>query len=111
LFENRDGGSSPDKTAFRPFDLEWLLVIADPIRMHILRSLSLVDEATASDLAKCGPASKPTLRRHLAALTVTGVVRETPGESDGETPGRPAARFSLAPDVKNSVRSVLTVLA
>jgi predicted ArsR family transcriptional regulator len=62
-------------------------------------------------LARGGSASHPTLRRHLAALTVSGVVHEKPGESDGETPGRPATHFSLAPGVKNSVRSVLSVLA
>jgi hypothetical protein len=33
------------------------------------------------------------------------VIEERPGESDGETPGRPAAHFSLHPDVRESVES------
>ena len=43
----------------------WLEVIADPIRLSILRSLSQVSEATTSDLAIRGQASSQTLRRHL----------------------------------------------
>jgi predicted ArsR family transcriptional regulator len=92
-------------------NLEWLLVVADPIRVHIIRALSDVGEATAADLTSGGPASNQTLRRHLAALTMSGVVRERPGESDGETPGRPATRFSLAPGLKSSIRSVLAAAA
>lgn len=84
---------------------EWLAAIADPIRLHILRALAAVSEATAADLALAGHASNQTLRRHLEALTASGVVYERPGQSDGETPGRPAARFSLHPDVRRSVES------
>lgn len=86
--------------------LGWLDVVADPIRLHILRSLSEVGDATASDLASWGQASNQTLRRHLEALVTFGVIHEQPGESDGETPGRPATRFSLPPEVRESVRSV-----
>jgi predicted ArsR family transcriptional regulator len=78
---------------------EWLLAVADPVRLHILTSLLSTAEATASDLAS-GLASPQTLRRHLEALVSTGVVAETPGRSDGETPGRPAARFRLEPNVR-----------
>jgi predicted ArsR family transcriptional regulator len=84
----------------------WLDVVADPVRIHILRALSEVAEATASDLAVNGMSSNQTLRRHLDAMVTLGVIEERPGQSDGETPGRPAARFSLPNEVRESVRSV-----
>lgn len=80
-------------------------MVADPVRLQILRALSEVTDATASELAAHGPASYQTLRRHLEALETSGVIRTHPGVSDGETSGRPAARFSLSPDVRESVRS------
>jgi predicted ArsR family transcriptional regulator len=83
----------------------WLETIAEPTRLYILRSLVGVGEATAADLAN-GPASTQTLRRHLEALVSTGLIDERPGKSDGETPGRPAARFSLVPEIRESVASV-----
>jgi DNA-binding transcriptional ArsR family regulator len=82
-------------------------MIADPIRLGILRSLSQVTEATTADLASWGQASSQTLRRHLDALVSVGVILEHPARSDGETPGRPAARFSLPAEMRESVRSVL----
>jgi predicted ArsR family transcriptional regulator len=84
----------------------WLDVIADPIRLQIIRSLSQVTEATASDLAGKSQASYQTLRRHLDVLELFGVIQILPGQSDGETPGRPAARFCLRPDVRESVQAV-----
>jgi predicted ArsR family transcriptional regulator len=84
----------------------WLEVIADPIRLGILRSLCQVTEATTSDLASWGEASSQTLRRHLEALVCLGVIHEHPAESDGETPGRPAARYSLSAEVRESVCAV-----
>jgi DNA-binding transcriptional ArsR family regulator len=84
-----------------------LEVIADPVRLGILRSLSQVTDATTTDLASWGQASSQTLRRHLDALVAVGVIVEHPAESDGETPGRPAARFSLPVEMRESVRSVL----
>jgi predicted ArsR family transcriptional regulator len=85
----------------------WLEVVADPVRLQILRSLSGVADATASELADRSPASHQTLRRHLEALEALGVIRSRPGASDGATSGRPAARFSLTPRVRESVCSVL----
>ncbi len=82
-------------------------MVADPIRLGILRSLSQVKEATTADLAAWGQASSQTLRRHLEALVSLGVIDEHPARSDGETPGRPAAHFSLPTEVRESVRSVL----
>lgn len=76
------------------------------MRLQILRRLSAVTDATASELAGESPASYQTLRRHLEALEAFGVIQACPGVSDGETSGRPAARFSLTADVRESVRSV-----
>jgi predicted ArsR family transcriptional regulator len=84
----------------------WLDVIADPVRLQILRSLSKVADATASELADRSPASYRTLRRHLEALEALSVIQSRPGVSDGETSGRPATRFSLTPEVRESVCSV-----
>ena len=100
MTEPSDGNDGP-RTA------RWLEVIADPIRLAILRSLSHVEKATASDLATWSQASSQTLRRHLEALVSLGVIREHPARSDGETPGRPAARFSMPAELRESVRSVL----
>jgi predicted ArsR family transcriptional regulator len=86
----------------------WLEVVADPTRLGLMRSLSRVDEATTSDLASQGPASSQTLRRHLDALVCLGVIEEHAAESDGETPGRPATRYSLRPELRESVRAVLS---
>lgn len=85
---------------------KWLEFIADPVRLGILRSLSEVPEATTSDLAERGQASSQTLRRHLEALVSLGVIEAHPARSDGETPGRPAARFSLAGEIRDSVCAV-----
>ena len=86
----------------------WLFLVADPVRMGILRSLSEMSDATAPELAELCEASVQTLRRHLGALVAVGLIGERPGESDGETAGRPAIRFSLRPDVRRSVRSMFT---
>jgi predicted ArsR family transcriptional regulator len=86
----------------------WLDVIADPVRLQIIRSLSQVADATASELATRGQASNQTLRRHLEALEASGVILARPGRSDGETSGRPATRFSLSPEVRESVCSVFS---
>jgi predicted ArsR family transcriptional regulator len=84
----------------------WLEVIADPVRLQILRKLSRVDAATTTQLASDSPASYQTLRRHLEALEAFGVIRVRAGVSEGAT-GRPAARFSLAPELRESVRSAI----
>jgi predicted ArsR family transcriptional regulator len=81
----------------------WLEVIADPVRLQILRTLSRVEDATTSELASDGPASYQTLRRHLEALETSGVIRARAGVSEGES-GRPATRFRLDPRLRESVR-------
>jgi predicted ArsR family transcriptional regulator len=84
----------------------WLEVVADPVRLQILRTLSRVQDATTAELASDGPASYQTLRRHLDALEAYGVIRARAGVSEGGS-GRPAARFSLNPDLRESVRSAI----
>lgn len=84
----------------------WLDVVADPVRLQIIRALSQVAEATASELAISSQASYQTLRRHLEVLEACNVIDARPGQSDGETGGRPATRFSLSPSVRDSVSSV-----
>lgn len=86
--------------------MRWLFLIADPVRLHILRSLSVVAEATVAELIDLGPASSQTLRRHLDDLVAVGLIEQRQGESDGETPGRPPTRFCLSAEVRESVRSV-----
>ncbi len=73
------------------------------MRLQILRTLSRVEDATTSELASDGPASYPTLRRHLEALAAFGVIRARAGVSEGES-GRPATRFSIDPRLRESVR-------
>jgi len=84
----------------------WLEVIADPVRLGILRSLSEIPEATTTELATRGTASNQTLRRHLEALVALGVIEEHPPRTDGERRGRPATRFSLTHEIRESVRSL-----
>ncbi len=85
--------------------------MVDPVKLHIVSVLNEFGEATTADLTASGRASDQTLRRHLDALVALGVIDEIPGQSDGETPGRPAARFVLSPRVRSSVQSVLSVAA
>ena len=81
--------------------------IADPVRLGLVRSLAEGTEATAAELSGRCQASGPTIRRHLEALVASGVVAEVPGMSDGATPGRPAARFSLRPEVRAGLAHLL----
>ncbi len=85
----------------------WLDVVADPVRLQILRTLARDGDASASELADSGPASYQTLRRHLEALEAESVIESRPGVSDGHTAGRPAVRFRLTPAVRKSVSAVL----
>jgi len=93
---------SPGEKAF----IRWLEVVADPTRLGILRSLSEVEDATAADLAAQAQASVHTIRRHLEALMTLKVVCQDPGESDGQSPGRPAARYRLEREVRVSARAL-----
>lgn len=84
----------------------WLEAVAGSVRVQILRTLSAVPDASISELCASSQASYQTLRRHLDALQAAGIIRAHPGRSDGETSGRPATRFSLAPDLREEVRAV-----
>jgi predicted ArsR family transcriptional regulator len=88
-----------------------LEAVADPVRLQILRALSSVSEATAAELATRSQTSTRTLRRHLEAMITFGVVEEREGESDGETPGRPAARFRLTGGARGESRLQASVLS
>jgi DNA-binding transcriptional ArsR family regulator len=77
--------------------------IADPVRLGLVRCLAGGGEATAAELSERCQASGPTIRRHLEALVAGGIVLEAAGESDGATPGRPAARFSLHPQARENL--------
>jgi predicted ArsR family transcriptional regulator len=74
--------------------------IADPVRLGLVCCLAEGSEATAAELSGRCRASGPTVRRHLEALVASGIVVEAAGASDGATPGRPAARFSLHPEAR-----------
>lgn len=87
----------------------WLQLIADPVRLEIVRALASISEATAADLADSSASSKPTLRRHLDALVSVGLVQRHCSESDGQTPGRPPVRFSLPAEVRTSIRTILAI--
>lgn len=97
-----------DATASSFSALTPLLVgIADPVRLGVVRCLAEKRAATAAELSGGCQASGPTIRRHLEALVSTGIVVEAAGASDGVTPGRPAARFSLHPEARESLARLL----
>lgn len=98
--------TAPSTTEQRP---RWLDAVADPVRLLILRTLYGVEDATAPELAARSQASYQTLRRHLEVLEASGIIQTRPGESDGETSGRPATRYSLAPDVRESMGAMLGI--
>lgn len=77
--------------------------IADPVRLGLVCCLAERGEATAAELSERCQASGPTIRRHLEALVTSGLVVEAAGASDGVTPGRPAARYSLLVEARESL--------
>lgn len=85
-------------------------VIADPVRLGLIRCLVEKREATAAELSGRCQASGQTIRRHLEALVASGVVLEAAGATDGATPGRPAARFSLRPEARESLVAFSSLL-
>lgn len=81
----------------------WIRAVADPIRLEMMLVLATSTSVTVSSLAIRTGAPPRTLRRHLEVLIVHGVVEVRPGAADGETPGRPASRFVLRPEVRTDV--------
>jgi predicted ArsR family transcriptional regulator len=91
--------------------LTWIEVLTDPVRLSILRSLNELAVATAAELRARSHCSDPTLRRHLMALGDLGFVRKHRGTSNGLTTGRPANRFSLEPEARESVAALLEAIS
>ncbi len=94
-----------------PVHPTWLDVLTDPVRLDLLRVLAESGTASAAELRQRAHVSDPTLRRHLEALEVLGLLRRLPGESNGLTPGRPATRFGLYAEARESVEELFRVLA
>lgn len=90
--------------------VSWLEVFAYPVRYDIVRSLVESPNASASELAAKSNISDATLRHHLRELVSLGLVHEHRGVKDSVTPGRPAARFSLYPEVREAARALLEIL-
>ncbi|MDX6648335.1 MAG: Helix-turn-helix domain [Solirubrobacteraceae bacterium] len=97
----------------------WLEAVANPIRLRIVRHLSDRESASLDELSDAVNAQRNTVRTHLRALMVAGVVARTPGESEGRL-GRPPARYRLdrreqgrgaaaTPGAARSVRSAVSV--
>lgn len=65
---------------------------------------------TVMQLAERSHVSPRAVRRQLEALVAAGFVAEHPGERDGLTPGRPASRFAVDPEVRNRMQPLLETL-
>ena len=85
--------------------------IADPVKLGVVRMLSEVEEATTAELGAGCQTTVPTVRRHLEAMVLWGIVAEAAGPSDGLSRGRPAARFTLAPELRRTIRALLSLEA
>lgn len=88
----------------------WMAVLSDPIRLNLLLSLCEVEAASAGELAPRAHTGERTARRHLEALVRLGLAEELEGQSDGETPGRPAASYALPATVRQRALSLFEVL-
>lgn len=76
----------------------------------MLEGLAEMGEGSATELAERIDASEAALRRHLDLLVTLGVALERRGSSDGLTPGRPAARYLLTPEVRERARQLFMLL-
>jgi predicted ArsR family transcriptional regulator len=95
--------SAPDET--KPSRSPgWLLGIAGATRLQLITHLSDADVLTIGQLAERCHLSRATVERHLSALVALGAIEARPGESDGESKGRPAARFRLDPGLRRKFR-------
>lgn len=97
----------------------WLEAVANPIRLRIVRHLSDRESASLDELSDAVSAQRNTVRTHLRALMMAGVVARTPGESEGRL-GRPPALYRLdrregprgaasTPGAARAVRSAISV--
>jgi predicted ArsR family transcriptional regulator len=73
-----------------------LALVADPVRLQILRRLSEGGPASVTELAAAADVHVNTARPHVAALEEARVLVRTAGEPAGR--GRPADRYALAED-------------
>lgn len=89
----------------------WLDVLGYPARIRVLQGLLGFDEPAAAELAEAVNLSEPALRVHLQALVALGIVVERQGAHDGVTPGRPASRFQLQPELRSRAMELIEVLA
>ncbi|HEX6780614.1 MAG TPA: helix-turn-helix domain-containing protein [Solirubrobacterales bacterium] len=90
----------------------WHAVLSDPVRLNLLRCLCEVEAAvTSGELAPRAHTSERTVRRHLDALVELGLADERRGQSDGETPGRPAASYSLHAGTRRQARALFDLLS
>ena len=90
----------------------WLAVLSDPVRLNLLRCLSEAQgPMTSGELAPEAHTSERTVRRHLDALVELGLAEERGGQSDGETPGRPAASFTLSSAVRQATLALFDLLS
>lgn len=88
----------------------WLEVLTDPVRLGLLRTLTLFGPVTVTTLAADTHTADPTVRRHLDALVTLGVVTAHQGQSDGLTRGRPATRYSLDPEARENAVVLFSLL-
>ncbi len=90
----------------------WLAVLSDPVRLNLLRCLCEAQGSmTSGELAPMAHTSERTVRRHLDALVELGLAEERRGRSDGETPGRPAASFTLSSAVRQATAALFDLLS
>jgi predicted ArsR family transcriptional regulator len=83
-------------------------VIADPVRLRILRHLAEHGPATGPELADAAGVHRNTVRGHLQELESAGVLVAAAREADG--PGRPGVEYRLA-DEANATESDFRRLA
>lgn len=88
----------------------WHYFLTDPVRLTLIGSLYELGPLTVSRLREETHADHRTMRRHLDALVALGVIFEYRGEGDGCTPGRPATRFALDPQVRDRLADLFAVL-
>jgi predicted ArsR family transcriptional regulator len=77
-----------------PAQLNLFEVIADPVRLAIVRRLSRRGSGTLSELAEEAGVHANTVRHHVAELEAAGVLEREHATPEG--PGRPHVRYHLS---------------
>jgi predicted ArsR family transcriptional regulator len=100
------------KTEVSKVHPSWLAVLSDPVRLNLLRCLCEAETAMSSgELAPRAHTGERTVRRHLEALVELGLAEERRGQSDGETPGRPAAAYTLVAAARQQAQTLFDLLS